>query len=74
MSAYADLARSARRPCPMAKCLSAVAHALTTAAVDVTRGLRADLEWSAFHLENAAALVFQQGRLVFFFAYCPLQR
>jgi hypothetical protein len=40
---------------------SAVAHALTTAAVDVTRGLRADLAWSAFHLENAAALWFQQG-------------
>jgi hypothetical protein len=40
---------------------SAVAHALTTAAVDVTRGLRADLPWSAFHLENAAALGFQQG-------------
>jgi hypothetical protein len=36
-------------------------HALTSAIVDVTRGLPADLTRSAFHLENAAASSFQKG-------------
>jgi hypothetical protein len=39
-------------------------HALTSAIVDHTRGLRADLTRSAFHLENAAASSFQQGGCV----------
>jgi hypothetical protein len=39
-------------------------HALTSAIVDVTRGLRADLTRSAFHLKNAAASGFQQGSQV----------
>jgi hypothetical protein len=37
-------------------------HVLTSAIVDGTQGLRADLTRSAFHLENAAASGFQQGR------------
>jgi hypothetical protein len=41
---------------------SAAAHALTMmVSVDVKRGMRADLAWSAFHVENAAVLGFQQG-------------
>jgi hypothetical protein len=45
VSAYADLARSAHRPCQVA-CLCGIAHAFTTAAVDVAQGLGADLAWS----------------------------
>jgi hypothetical protein len=36
-------------------------HALTSAIVDVTRGLRADLTRSAFYFEIAAAFGFRQG-------------
>jgi hypothetical protein len=38
-------------------------HALTSAIVDVTRGLRADLTRSAFYFEIAAAFGFRQGTL-----------
>ncbi len=56
----ADLTWSARRPRVMWSTFAAD-HALTLAIVDVTRGLRADLTKSAFHLENVAAPGFQQG-------------
>jgi hypothetical protein len=39
-------------------------RALTSAIVDVTRGLRADLTRSVFHLKNVAASSFQQGTSV----------
>jgi hypothetical protein len=45
-------------------------HALTSAIVDRTRGLRADLTRSAFPLENAAASSFQQGDVVSLLYVC----